>query len=67
MATSNVKASFSCDIQKVWDIVTSLENYSWRSDLSRVEVISENRFIEYAKGGCATTFTVTAVETCRRW
>ena len=28
-----IKAVFQSDIQTVWDIVTSLENYWWRSDL----------------------------------
>lgn len=67
MAVSNVTASFQCDIQKVWETVTSLENYSWRSDLSKIEVISEKQFIEYTKQGYATTFTVTAKEECKRW
>ena len=67
MAISNMKATFQCEIQKVWNIVTSLDNYSWRSDLDRIEVIEENRFIEYTKEGYATTFTITNTEPCRRW
>ena len=47
MAASNIKAVFPCDIQKVWDVVTSLSNYSWRSDLSKVKIVSEKEFIEY--------------------
>lgn len=46
MATSNIKATFSCDLKKVWNIETSLENYSWRSDLSKIEVLSESKFVE---------------------
>lgn len=67
MAISNMKATFQCEIQKVWNIVTSLDNYSWRSDLDRIEVFDENRFIEYTKEGYATTFTITNTEPCRRW
>ncbi|MBS6764080.1 MAG: SRPBCC family protein [Clostridium sp.] len=67
MAISNMKATFQCEIQKVWNIVTSLDNYSWRSDLDRIEVIDENRFIEYTKEGYATTFTITNTEPCWRW
>lgn len=67
MAVSNVKVTFPCDVQKVWDIVTSLDNYSWRSDLGRIEVLSDKQFVEYTKEGYATTFTVTAKETCRHW
>lgn len=67
MATANIKTTFPCDVQKVWDIVTSLENTAWRSDLNRVEVINEKQFVEYAKGGYSTTFTVTAKEAPKRW
>lgn len=67
MATSNIKAVFQCDIQKVWDVVTSLQNYSWRSDLSKVEIVNENQFIEYTKDGYSTTFTITCTENCKRW
>lgn len=67
MAISNVKAVFQKDIQKVWEVVTSLENYSWRSDLSKIEIINEKQFVEYTKEGYATIFTVTAKEDNRRW
>lgn len=67
MANSNIKATFPCDIRRVWETVTDVENYGWRSDLSRTEVMDENRFVEYTTEGYATTFTVTALETCKRW
>ena len=67
MATSNIKAQFECDVKKVWDTVTSLDQYEWRSDLSKIEVINEKQFIEYTKDGFATTFTITASEPCKRW
>jgi len=67
MAVSNKKAVFSCEVQKVWDIMTSLDNYGWRSDLDRIEVIGENQFVEYTKEGYATTFTVTLTKPCERW
>lgn len=67
MAISNIKATLPYDVKKVWDLVTSLENYSWRSDISKIEVLSDNKFVEYTKDGYATTFTTTAMETYRRW
>lgn len=67
MAVSNVKVVFDCEVEKVWDIVTSLENYAWRSDLGRIEILNEKQFVEYTKEGYATTFTVTAMEVCKRW
>ncbi len=67
MAVSNIKATFPKDIQTVWNTVTSLENYSWRSDLSEIKITGENKFTEYTKEGYATNFTVTANEPCKRW
>ena len=67
MATSNIKAAFQQDIQKVWETVTSLTDYAWRSDLSKIEILNENQFVEYTKEGYATLFTVTAAEPCKRW
>lgn len=67
MAISKIKAEFSCNLQWVWDTVTALDHYEWRSDLSKIEVINERQFIEYTKDGYATTFTVTEFKPCRRW
>lgn len=67
MAVSSIKAIFRSDIQKVWETVLAVENYKWRRDLNKVEVISEKQFIEYTKDGYPTTFTVTAVEPYKRW
>ena len=67
MAISKIKAEFMVNIQRVWDVVTSLENYQWRSDLSKIEVINEKQFVEYTKEGFPTTFTITATELYKRW
>ncbi len=67
MAISNMKAILQSDIQNVWDIVTSLEKYQWRSDLSRIEILNEKQFVEYTLDGYATTFTITVSEPYRRW
>ena len=67
MAISNIKADFYAELQRVWDIVTSLEDTAWRSDLSKVEIIDEKQFVEYTTPGYQTTFTVTVRDECRRW
>ena len=67
MAVSTATATFQCELTKVWETVTSLEEYVWRSDISRIEVLSENQFVEYTKEGYATTFTITAAQPCQRW
>ena len=68
MAVSNIKALITGELQKVWELVLDIENYgAWRSDLSKTEVISDKKFIEYTKEGYPTTFTVTLVDPYRRW
>ncbi len=67
MAVSKINAVFQSSIMNVWDIVTSLENYQWRSDLSRIEILSDKRFVEYAKNGYPTTFSITVTEPYKRW
>ena len=63
MAISKVTAEFQSDVKKVWNIVASLENYEWRSDLSKIEVLEpEKIFEEYTKNGFVTKFTITAYE-----
>ena len=68
MATSNIKELIPSELCKVWELVLDIENYIvWRSDLSKTEIISDKKFIEYTKDGYSTTFTVTLVEPYRRW
>ena len=67
MVISNIKAVFTSDLNTVWETVTSIEKCSWRSDLSKIEVLDEKRFIEYTKKGYATTFTITCAEPYKRW
>ena len=68
MATSNIKALIPSVLRQVWDFVLDIENYAaWRSDLSKTEVISDKKFIEYTKDGYPTTFTVALIEPYRRW
>jgi len=67
MARVQISASIKCDVHKVWDIVTSLTEYMWRSDISKIEKVSEKQFVEYTKEGYETTFTVTEKEPYKRW
>lgn len=67
MAVSNVIATFPCDLKKVWDVVTTLSTYAWRSDLNKIEILSDAQFVEYTKEGYATTFTTTVMEPYRQW
>ena len=67
MATSQAAAEFSCPVETLWRTVTDLEHTGWRSDLARVEILDESRFVEHTRNGYATCFTVTAREAPRFW
>ena len=68
MVTSNINCILNSYIYKVWKIILDIDKYSmWRSDLSKVKIIDDNKFIEYTKEGYATSFTITFVEPHKRW
>ena len=68
MAVSTVREEFSCEVEQVWELVTSCDNYAWRSDLAKIVVVSPGRqFEEYTKDGYVTKFTITVFEECSRY
>ena len=67
LVKANRKATFPYGLQRVWEVVTSLTNYSWRSDIEKLEVVSDTQFIETTKDGYRTVFTITKQEPCRLW
>ncbi len=67
MVKSNIKKEFNCDIKKLWKIITDNTNYTWRSDLSKIEIIDDKHFIEYAKNNYPTYFTITSKENLKEY
>lgn len=67
MATSNMKVTILCPIEIVWDTVTNLNDFSWRSDLKDVRIIDENNFIEITKNGVETYFRITECIKYQSW
>ncbi len=68
MKKSSIKAIFKSDIQTVWNIVTDNQNYSWRSDLSKIDTLDDGKtFVEYTKSGFPTTFTITLKKPYERY
>lgn len=59
MIKSNLKQKFNCDIEKLWRIVADNTNYTWRSDLSKIEITDDTHFVEYTKNNFPTYFTIT--------
>ena len=67
MIQSNIKEQFSCDRNKLWDIITDNSNYEWRSDLSKIEIIDDTHFVEYTKNNFPTYFTITSKEKLKEY
>lgn len=65
--SSNIKAIFPYDLRIVWQVVTSLTNYSWRNDIQKIEGISDTQFVEITKSEYRTIFTVTRQEPFCLW
>ncbi|MHC1683824.1 MAG: SRPBCC family protein [Clostridiaceae bacterium] len=57
---SEVTAYFNSNIESVWNVVTDLKDYKWRSDIEKVEVLNDGKeFVEYIRGGNSTRFIIT--------
>lgn len=67
MAVSNMRATLLYPIEVVWDTVTNLKDFSWRSDLKDVRIIDENNFIEITKNGVETYFRITECIKYQSW
>lgn len=68
MAVSTIKVEFQCEIEKVWELVTSLDKYSWRSDLEKIVVtVPEKEFEEHTKDGYVTKFKITVLDVYKNY
>ena len=67
MIKSNIKKEFSCNIEKLWNVITDNTKYAWRSNLSKIEIIDDTHFIEYAKNNYPTYFTITLKENLKEY
>ena len=62
MIRTTIKSFIQADLESVWHSVTSLYDYSWRSDIKDIEVSGERHFREISNEGYVTCFTVTVIE-----
>ena len=67
MITSQIQATLPYNIKIVWQAVTDIKNYHWRSDLSHTEVLNKYQFTKYAKNGTPTHFTTTVFQPYSCW
>ncbi len=62
MISTTIKSFIQADLASVWHSVTSLYDYSWRSDIKDIEVSDERHFKEISHEGYVTCFTITVLK-----
>lgn len=67
MIKSTKSSIVKANVEKVWEIITDNTDYSWRTDLSKIEIIDDHHFIEYTKGNFVTNFKITKKEMFKRY
>lgn len=67
MAKATIQAKLPFPAERVWNVMTDLTRWDWRSDLARIEAAGKGAFAEYAKDGFATCFAVTRREPPAHW
>jgi len=60
MINLNIRKEFNCSIEKIWNVITNNNDYLWRSDLKKIEIVDESHFIEYDKNNYPTYFKITS-------
>lgn len=58
MEIAKIEATFTSPIEKVWQLMTDLNNQCWRSQIEKIKIIDQNKFIEYDKSGYQTEFVI---------
>lgn len=67
MARVTTTVELNSNIETVWNVVTSLDDYAWRKDIQKIEIIEPGKFAEHTKDGYTTTFTITVFEPLERY
>ena len=68
MTISNLKSVLLSDVHKVWGVVTTASEYPrWRTDLSRVQILGPEAFLEYTADGYVTKFTIIRAKPGQLW
>lgn len=68
MTVSNLKSVLPSDVHKAWSVVTTASEYPrWRTDLSRVQILGPEAFLEYTADGYVTKFTIVRAKPGQLW
>ncbi|MBD5106263.1 MAG: hypothetical protein HDT41_04720 [Lachnospiraceae bacterium] len=62
MRKSTISVTMPFNKELLWNIVTDNAKTEWRSDLSKVDILNENEFVEHTTKDIKTKFTITAKE-----
>lgn len=55
---STIEWDMPHSIKRVWETVTDNKDFSWRSDLEKIEIKTETKFTEITKSGEKTEFEI---------
>lgn len=59
MKTIETTIYFKASVETVYHAIIDNDNASWRTDLNRIEIVSNNQFVEYNKKDFPTVMTIT--------
>lgn len=59
MKSSSWRCELPFDSAAVWEVMTDLTQYAWRSDIERIETVDALTFREIYPNGNETVFTIT--------
>ena len=62
MTEAEMRAILPAKLELVWETVTDLTRWDWRTDLKALRVLPDGRFQEIPQNGPATMFTITRLE-----
>lgn len=58
---------FPAPVETVWNLVTDLDHWQWRSDLKGLTVTGPDTFTEHGRDGFSTRFTITCRKANALW
>ncbi len=67
MIKSKIKVKLDFDIVKVWNKITYLENYTWRSGFGKIKIINNSTFIINSQSKNSTLCKFTFAKLYRQW
>ena len=67
MTLSHISHTLPYSIERIWDTVTDLERFAWRSDIKEIKILDEHNFIEVTKNGTETHFHTTKLVAYNTW